>query len=1123
MSNPVRPADNLPDPLQAIRDDLQRRTSEATSRADRDARRAQLTERLFARFEDLVSFAARLLAPEEHRGDDTFFVELARRLLTFNATLHEADREYPRYRIRDRLNRAAQAGVPALDTVATLLLLDPAADPAALSRDLERIQGSRPHDVWSMWLTYILDQLLNSHNPPAKDCVPPDTTRDEWRKAEVAFGCILFSDESFRVLQESMDQAACTIDAALKSGGHRVLNRPPGRVRDLIARFDPRALHWYCSKPPPLQLLQPPPSLEAITEPFSLRRQLDEVWTAAHCLQIALDNWAAWFVALQQNGDAHPGVALTYLELAQRAIQVLLTHGPNVEPFDRADEATLLAMLPPIPAWWMPGTDVELSTENNEPIAKPRVRWQEDKGFLDRYYWSPERRQEKAVKLRGAAAQLIDLLQSFPMTAFAPRRPPAKPEEPAHFVHQMEAPTTHVYAFSPGDLQHAPEPSSILDSLLCEAESRRRREDEAQQIAQECARQLDEHATYRDRLARAFDHAYAFPHEEREQGRKPSLDGSQRWAERFVALGTVMRQCDEAIENLRLRERLRTVVGKTAPGAMTYACALLLVVSEGKPDAVASALEKANDDRKLRRFVLWLPFILDSLWPPILPGDGPTRVHEPPDGTSREEKELAEQAFGWRPVGSLADPPPWVSVDRILDQVGRRQQVLAQLGQIEYRLEAKKARVVEALHSFASTIPIKEAYGQDQVISPDHQEALADALLQVCQAIRDGGFDRGMELILSRDREDAVGNDRLAIDLYRRGWRGDRQGIVDLVCQLDRLPAQRDNFDPAAPSRPGVWEAVLSKFKVIIPWPPGPTIHPWHPDLAEAGRLQAELSPRPTQGSVDVPTPNWPWPLVGERTMRRDPVPDLAKGENRERQSRYCQGFDSDSWLPALLAAKWRTPWYPREATRESVKQWVQMIDQMLVEYQGPLGIPERAAELEAGRENDLALIRECAPHLLEFGSACHPTPTDSPPHRPVENSAATAITQQSVEVLAPTPLPAAPNAVHNADFTMVNWFGTEYHFALGIQSSAVRALWKEWERSRLGLHQETIRNEIDGERDSFRMDTVFRNHPAFGTMLQRCGDGRYKLAPPGPEPIRPAPKPKRNAKSAPKSRQKRG
>ena len=95
------------------------------------------------------------------------------------------------------------------------------------------------------------------------------------------------------------------------------------------------------------------------------------------------------------------------------------------------------------------------------------------------------------------------------------------------------------------------------------------------------------------------------------------------------------------------------------------------------------------------------------------------------------------------------------------------------------------------------------------------------------------------------------------------------------------------------------------------------------------------------------------------------------------------------------------------------------------------------------------------------------------------------------------------PEAVHNEDFTMVRWYGTEYTFAVGVQASAVEALWKEWAKTRLGLHQDTIRKAIDTERDSFRMDTAFRNHPAWGTMIKRLGDGRYRLATPSPEPPR--------------------
>jgi len=116
-------------------------------------------------------------------------------------------------------------------------------------------------------------------------------------------------------------------------------------------------------------------------------------------------------------------------------------------------------------------------------------------------------------------------------------------------------------------------------------------------------------------------------------------------------------------------------------------------------------------------------------------------------------------------------------------------------------------------------------------------------------------------------------------------------------------------------------------------------------------------------------------------------------------------------------------------------------------------------------------------------------------------------------------PLPA----FHNADFTAVNWFGKEYQFALGFQSNIVKALWDEWERTGFGLHQGTICELIDSERESLRLDKVFRNHPAFGKMIQKSGDGAYKLAPQESPPGRFAPRNKKITKSPSKTRRKPG
>jgi hypothetical protein len=102
-----------------------------------------------------------------------------------------------------------------------------------------------------------------------------------------------------------------------------------------------------------------------------------------------------------------------------------------------------------------------------------------------------------------------------------------------------------------------------------------------------------------------------------------------------------MRECDEAIAKLRLGERLQAVAGKTVPAALKCASALLGLASDGVPKPVVSALERANGDAELRRFVLWLPFPNRR---------GPTLVASSPEGTSLEEHQQDERAFGW---GSL--------------------------------------------------------------------------------------------------------------------------------------------------------------------------------------------------------------------------------------------------------------------------------------------------------------------------------------------------------------------------------------------------------------------------------------------------------------------------------------
>lgn len=100
---------------------------------------------------------------------------------------------------------------------------------------------------------------------------------------------------------------------------------------------------------------------------------------------------------------------------------------------------------------------------------------------------------------------------------------------------------------------------------------------------------------------------------------------------------------------------------------------------------------------------------------------------------------------------------------------------------------------------------------------------------------------------------------------------------------------------------------------------------------------------------------------------------------------------------------------------------------------------------------------------------------------------------------------PPAHAQTHSADFTEVKWYGGEkYEFAYGAQSRVVQALWEEWEKGELGLHQDTIGQKIGSRSERFRLRDIFRvekdgkrtMHPAWGTVIVEVGKGRFRLAP---------------------------
>ena len=88
----------------------------------------------------------------------------------------------------------------------------------------------------------------------------------------------------------------------------------------------------------------------------------------------------------------------------------------------------------------------------------------------------------------------------------------------------------------------------------------------------------------------------------------------------------------------------------------------------------------------------------------------------------------------------------------------------------------------------------------------------------------------------------------------------------------------------------------------------------------------------------------------------------------------------------------------------------------------------------------------------------------------------------------------------HSDDFTSCIWFGARYEFTR-LQAACVKALWEARERGHGTLNQETIQKKSGSSAAYFRLDKTFRDHPAFGVMIQKASKGIYKLAPPTENP----------------------
>jgi hypothetical protein len=86
-------------------------------------------------------------------------------------------------------------------------------------------------------------------------------------------------------------------------------------------------------------------------------------------------------------------------------------------------------------------------------------------------------------------------------------------------------------------------------------------------------------------------------------------------------------------------------------------------------------------------------------------------------------------------------------------------------------------------------------------------------------------------------------------------------------------------------------------------------------------------------------------------------------------------------------------------------------------------------------------------------------------------------------------------SVTHSLDFRSVHWFGFRYTFS-AMQAACIKVLWEAWENRTPEVGDAAIL-EAAGS-DAERLPLVFRNHPAWGTMiLEGSTKGTHRLAGP--------------------------
>jgi hypothetical protein len=84
--------------------------------------------------------------------------------------------------------------------------------------------------------------------------------------------------------------------------------------------------------------------------------------------------------------------------------------------------------------------------------------------------------------------------------------------------------------------------------------------------------------------------------------------------------------------------------------------------------------------------------------------------------------------------------------------------------------------------------------------------------------------------------------------------------------------------------------------------------------------------------------------------------------------------------------------------------------------------------------------------------------------------------------------------ARHSDDFISVSWFGVQYFFT-PLRARIVKVLWQHWEAGTPVVGARHLAAVGCGETQ--KISDILKDDPAYGTMIQTDGSGKYWLQPP--------------------------